>query len=354
MVTSEVPLEAQRGATVGIPLVRRLQGAPGGASLIALGIALVVIGTMVLDRSPGLPRWVLAIVGLVVGVRGIDMMCKAWFGPTFDTGFWLALGWVGAVALAAVLAPLLPIQGPRFLPLSTPSYIRPDLFSAHPLGTDGFGRDYLDRLIWGARVSLLVGVGCTAIGLVVGTTLGMLAAYYKGWVDRLVRLIIDSLLAFPPLVFLLALVAVLRPSVQTLFIAFSVLTIPTIVRLARASASRLSQREYVVAARAIGSGGRRIMVKEILPGVMRVLLPYSMVIVAALIVAEASLSFLGLGVQQPNPSWGNMIAGSENVLQQDPQGIIVPAAILLLTVVAFNRLGERARQRTDTRQSVLG
>ncbi len=126
----------------------------------------------------------------------------------------------------------------------------------------------MSRLIWGARISLLVGLGCTTIGLVVGTTLGMLAAYYKGWVDSLVRLLTDSLLAFPPLVFLLALVAVLRPSVQTLFIAFSVLTIPTIVRLARASAFRLGRRDYVLAARAIGSKGRRVMVREILPGVM--------------------------------------------------------------------------------------
>ena len=354
MVSSELPLQVPRSEAGTIPWRRWLGGAPGGALALAAGVALVVVGTVVLDQAPGLPRWVLAIAGLAVAVRGLDMVAKAWVGPSFDTGFWLAVAWVTVVALLALLAPVLPIQQPTSLPLNSSSYIRPDLISAHPLGTDGFGRDYLDRLIWGARVSLLVGVGCTAIGLVVGTTLGLLAAYYRGWVDSVVRLLTDSLLAFPPLVFLLALVAVLQPSVRTLFIAFTVLTIPTIVRLSRATAARLGQREYVVAARALGARGRRVMVREILPGVARVLLPYSMVIVAALIVAEASLSFLGLGVKQPNPSWGNMIAESQNVLQKDPQGVLVPAAVLLLTVVAFNRMGERARQRTDTRQSVLG
>ena len=259
-------------------------------------------------------------------------------------GLWLAGTWVVIVAVLALIAPLLPLQHPSYLPLTTPSYLRPDLFHTYPLGTDGNGRDVLARLIYGARISLLIGLGCTAVAVAVGTTLGILAATYKGGIDLVVRVVADTVLAFPPLVFLLALVAVLRPSLGTLFLAFCVLGIPTLIRLSRATALRLAERDYVTAARSLGARRTRIMAKELLPGVLRVVLPYAMVIVAALIVAEASLSFLGLGVQAPTPSWGNMIAGAQNVLQQDPQGVIIPAIVLFITVVAFNRLGEGARR----------
>lgn len=367
MVVAELPPrppgmgEATPAGPAGPPPVSLLAAPPRvasyrlvvGAVLVVVGAVLVWVATMVLDQEGGLSRWICGLVGVACVFRGLDIAAKARFGARFQTGLYLAGIWIALVVAVALLAPLLPLQHPGYLPLSTPSYLRPDLFHAYPLGTDGNGRDVLSRLVYGARVSLLIGVGSTVIGMSVGMFLGVLAAYYGGVTDAVVRIVADTVLAFPPLVFLLALVAVLRPSLTTLFVAFSVLTIPTLIRLSRATALRLAEREFVVAARGLGAKGRRIMGRELVPGVFRVLAPYAMVIVASLIVAEASLSFLGLGIQAPAPSWGNMIAGADDVLQQDPQGVVIPAIALFLTVVSFNRLGEGARRRADTRGSVL-
>jgi peptide/nickel transport system permease protein len=199
----------------------------------------------------------------------------------------------------------------------------------------------------------MVGFGGAASGLAIGTVIGILAGYYRGKAESLINLMTDSLLAFPPLVFLLALVSVLNPSVETILIAFSVLTVGTIIRLARANTYRFAQREFVVAAKGLGATDRRIMFREILPNVAKPLLSFSMVIVAFLIIAEAGLSFLGLGIQPPNPSWGNMIAESQTVLQHDPHSMLIPATVLFLTVFAFNRLGEAAGARRESRQSVI-
>ena len=353
MAVPEVSLDDHPPLGPGWLLSRRPVGWITGTVFVMVGIGLMFVATMGMDRVTAWPRWVLGLAGVLVSVRGLDVVGKACFGPRFRCGFWLAAVWVGVVVVVAVLAPVLPIQGPNYLPLTTRSYIRPDLFSAHPLGTDGFGRDYLDRLIWGARVSLIVGVGCTAVGLAVGTGIGIIAGYYRAKAEAFIDLLTNTLLALPPLVFLLALVAVLQPSLQTLFIAFAVLTVPTIVRLAKANTYAFAQREFVVAAGALGATDRRILVREILPNVARPLLSYSTVIVAALIVAEASLSFLGLGIKPPSPSWGNMIAESQTNIQQDPHAIVVPATVLFVTVFSFNRLGEAGRVRRESRQAML-
>jgi peptide/nickel transport system permease protein len=344
-VTPDLRREGTRAAV--------LSGWPSAVVVLAVGVALIFVATMTLDDGPMWLRWLLGLGGVLLTSRGIDVLAKHRFGPGFQTGFWLAASWVGLIVVLAVLAPVLPLEKPGYLPLSSPSYLRPNLFSSYPLGTDGFGRDYVSRLVWGARVSLIVGVGCTAVGLAIGTGLGVVAGYYKGRVEVGLNLLTDFLLAFPPLVFLLALVAVLRPSLRSLFFAFALLTVPTIIRLSKANTLVFAQRDFVLAARALGARHRRIVFREVLPNVLRPLLSYSMVIVASLIVAEASLSFLGLGIKAPTPSWGNMIAESQTVIQQDPHAILVPAIVLFLTVFSFNRLGEAGRARRETRQSVL-
>jgi peptide/nickel transport system permease protein len=208
-------------------------------------------------------------------------------------------------------------------------------------------------LLYGARVSLVVGLGSTAVALLIGTPIGMAAGYFRGRVDGGISVLTDAFLAFPPLVFLLALVTVLEPSLSTIFVAFALLGIPTVVRLARANSLSLTEREFVIAARSLGARPRRVLFREILPNLAVPLLSFSMVIVAALILGEASLSFLGLGIKAPQPSWGNMIAESQTVLTDHPHAILVPAFTLFLTVVAFNRLGEAARMRWDTRTSAM-
>jgi peptide/nickel transport system permease protein len=324
-----------------------------GVGGIAVGIGMILAGTIALDHATAWPRWLLGVAGAGAVLKASDVLGKGLISPSFHTGYWASVVWVGGILIVALIANVLPLESPTALPLNGHPYVRPDLFSGHPLGTDQFGRDELSRALYAARVSLLIGVGCTVVGGVVGSTIGIGAGYFRGRLDAMVRVGTDTLLAFPPLIFLVVLVAAMRPSLSTEFVALSVLTVPTFVRLSRANAYSLREREYVLAARAIGARNRRVILHEVVPNILEPLLSYATVIVAALIVAEASLSFLGLGIQPPNPSWGNMIAQADNNIQQTPHGVVVPAAFLFLTVLAFNRLGEAGRRRRESRESVL-
>ena len=324
-----------------------------GAVEVLAGAALVLVATMVLDHATGLPRWILGLAGGALAARGADTLGKKVFGPRFRAGLWFSVLWLTVLILLALFANLLPLQGPKALPLRSKSYVRPDLFSSHPLGTDGFGRDYLARLIYGSRISLIIGLGCVAVGGLIGTTVGICAGYYRARIEKVVDVLTDALLAFPPLVFLLALVAVLRPSLLTEFVALGALTVPTFIRLAKANTYVYAQREFVLAARALGTKNKRIIWREIVPNVLAPLFSYAMAIVAALMIAEASLSFLGLGIKPPEPSWGNMIADSQTVLQRDPHAVLLPAIFLFLTVLSFSRLGEVGRTRGERRQTAL-
>ncbi|MCD4533637.1 ABC transporter permease [Nocardioides sp. cx-169] len=254
--------------------------------------------------------------------------------------------WLGVLLCAALLAGVLPVAG-YSEPVDT-SRLRPGLGSIDLLlGTDSFGRSILARCIHGAQVSLLIGLMAATAGLVVGTTLGLLGGYLGRRTDWVISLLTDAMLAFPPLILLLALASILTPSITTITAGLTLLTIPTFVRLARAQTIAWSSREFVRAAKNMGASNTRILIKEILPNVLPALGAFFPIVAAALIVAEGSLSFLGFGIPSPRPSWGGMINDGRSSIATDPHLVFVPAAVIFLTVFALNQVGDHLRQRFD-------
>lgn len=327
-----------------------------GLGLALAGGVLVLLGTSVLRKELVMAGRVgLSLLGVVVAYLGIARVVRAIWGPRTDVAYYMALVWIIVLVLAALLAPVLPIGEAEnsSLTLTEPINARPELWSDHPLGTNRLGLDLLARVLYGARTSLVVALVATLIGMVLGGTFGLISGYLRGWTDSLVGIVTNVLLAFPPLVLLLALAAVLPRTARNQALTLSILVIPVNVRLARASTLAFSQREFVLAAKAIGAKRRRIMVSELLPNVLVPLLSYAFIVLAVLIVAEASLSFLGLGIPQPAPTWGNMIAeGRNGVFEQYPHLVFVPATALFLTVLSFNLVGERLRLRFTSGKQV--
>jgi peptide/nickel transport system permease protein len=263
--------------------------------------------------------------------------------------FWAALAWIVVIILAAVFAGLLPLPGygkpvgpPRMAPFQ-------QWGNGLALGTDTFGRSNLSRIVYGARNSLLIAVFAALIGVSIGGFVGLVSGYLRGWTDRLSSFAVDTLLAFPPLVLLLTFTAVLQPKASTELIALSVLVIPTFVRLERAAAMSWSQRPFVLAARSYGTKELRIAVRHVLPNSALTLVTFIPTVIGALIIAEGSLSFLGLGIPSPAPSWGGMIADGKAALRTAPSVVFVPAVVVFLTVLSFNIIGETVRARLDTR-----
>jgi peptide/nickel transport system permease protein len=262
----------------------------------------------------------------------------------------VAVGWIALIVLAAALADFLPIGSPTDMDMlarrALPS-------SQHLLGTDQLGRDELARLIYGARISLTVGLLAPVIGVTVGGCLGMLAGYFRGRLETLTVAGVDVLLAFPPLVFALAVTAYLGQSILNLTLVIGILGIPAFTRVARAVTLSLSEREFVTAARALGATHTRILLRELLPNVALPLLAFFLLGVAVTIVVEGALSFLGLGVPPPAPSWGSMIGEGRESLDLAPWLAFLPAGFMFATVLAFNIVGDTLRALTDPRPGTL-
>ncbi|MDT5028425.1 MAG: peptide/nickel transport system permease protein [Micromonosporaceae bacterium] len=261
-----------------------------------------------------------------------------------------ALVWICLVVGVAIFADLLPLRSP-----TAPDYshVRSVPSMQHWLGTDSLGRDTLSRVIYGARVSLTVSALALLLGLTIGLTLGLIAGYFRGVVETVILTVADSMLAFPAIVFLMVLTGVLGQSLPNVVVGLGVIYVPTFVRLARANTLVFAQREFVLAARAGGARGGRIIRRDILPNVAVPVFAYSFVIVAHLIVAEGTLSFLGLGIPPPRPSWGAMIAEGRQDLADYPHVVLIPAAVLFLTVLCMNIVGDRFRERLDAREAAV-
>jgi len=264
--------------------------------------------------------------------------------------FWLASAWIALAFALAVFANVLPIHSPSDMDLLG-RRLAPN--TEHWLGTDGLGRDTLARLIFGARISLTVGLGASLIGLVLGGTIGILAGYYRGRFETLAMGGIDVVLAFPPLVLALAITAYLGQSVFNLTATIGFLSIPPFARVALAATLGLAQRDFVIAARALGATDARILLRELLPNVLLPLTAFFLLSVAVVIIVEGGLSVLGLGVSPPQPSWGSMIGDGRESLDVAPWVTFLPAGTMFLTVLSFNIVGDTLRAMTDPREGAL-
>ena len=264
--------------------------------------------------------------------------------------FWAATAWIALVIVTAVLADLLPLPSPTDMDMLG-RRMPPDL--EHWLGTDGLGRDTLARLIFGARTSLIVGLGASLLGLLFGGALGIVAGYYRGKFETLTMGGVDVLLAFPPLVLALAITAYLGQSVFNLTAIVGFLSIPPFARVARAATLALAQRDFITAARALGATDARILLRELLPNVLLPLLAFFLLAVAVVIVVEGALSLLGLGVPPPQSSWGSMIGEGRESLDVAPWLAFIPAGAMFLTVLSFNIIGDTLRAITDPREGAL-
>jgi peptide/nickel transport system permease protein len=253
---------------------------------------------------------------------------------------------IGLLVLMAIFAPILapldPIQQ-NYERLSQPPS------SSHWLGTDNLGRDVLSRVIHGTRVSLSAGVIAVGIAVVIGVLLGLIAGFFRGVTDEILMRVVDAMLAFPFLVLAITLAAVLGPSLQNSMLAIAVVSVPVFARLTRGQMLSEREREYVQAAKALGSSDARIVLQHLLPNIAGPVIIQATLSVAGAILAESSLSFLGLGVQPPTPSWGEMLNVARGYLRDAPWTAIAPGVFIFVAVLAFNLLGDGLRDALDPR-----
>jgi peptide/nickel transport system permease protein len=264
-----------------------------------------------------------------------------------DLDIWIPAAVLVLIALACYLGPwLLSVPDPLVGELRDAN--QPLFAPGHLLGTDTIGRDVLSRILHGGRLSLEVAVLTNVIGLVIGGALGVFAGFRRGRFDMITMRALDVLLAFPGLVLSIVIATYLGPSKQNVIFAISFFSIPAFARLARAATLKLREQVYVVAAGLSGQSERKIIVRHVVPNVAPQLLTYSLLHVGIVIVIESALSFLGVGVPPPAPSWGNMISTGQVYLATDPELVLVPSVVLFVTVVAVNVLGDALRSRWAT------
>ncbi|QRM46493.1 ABC transporter permease [Rhizobium sp. BG4] len=273
---------------------------------------------------------------------------RAWRKLKANKGALVGLGIIAFFAILAAAAPILPIPDPN---ATSWSAIRKAPSAAHWLGTDDIGRDILSRMIWGAQASLMAGVFSVAISVFIGVPFGLLAGYFGGWVDQIISRITEAFLAMPFLITAIALAAFLGPSLTNAMIAIGLSAMPIFIRLTRGQVLAVKTEDYVEGARSIGLRHFSIITRYILPNVAAPILVQATLTVATAIIAEASLSFLGLGQQPPAASWGSMLNVAKNFLSQAPWMAMWPGAAIFLVVIGFNLLGDGLRDALDPREA---
>jgi peptide/nickel transport system permease protein len=254
---------------------------------------------------------------------------------------------VALLFLVALLAPLISPHDP--LAVNADDAYLPPLQPGHLLGTDELGRDLLSRTLWGARVSLPVAFVAVAVGLVLGGLIGLLSGYRGGLTDLLLMRLVDAILAFPGLILAIAIVAGLGPGLQNAMIAIGIVAIPVYARLVRAQVLQLKQMDFIVATRSVGASPLRLVFRHLVPNLLNPVIVQVSLSAGFAILAEATLSFLGLGAQVPTPDWGQMINSGARFLGNDPWLAIVPGLGISISVYAFNFLGDALRDALDPR-----
>ncbi len=278
------------------------------------------------------------------------MSWSGWSG----SGFWgrftsnlLAVTGLVMVLLLACLAVAAPLLSP-YDPQAIDTYhILEPPSASHPLGTDSLGRDCLSRLLYGAKISLLVGFVAVGIATLVGTLLGAVAGYYGGWIDSLIMRFVDVMLCFPAIFLIMAVIAFLEPSIWNIMAVIGLTGWMGVARLVRAEFLSLKKRDFVLAARVMGASDMRIVFSHILPNALAPVLVSATLGVGSAILTESALSFLGIGVQAPTPSWGNMLTEGKDNLEIAWWLSLYPGLAILLTVLAYNLLGEGLRDALD-------
>lgn len=260
----------------------------------------------------------------------------------------IATAWLLLILLLTLVAAWLPLKDPTnqsLLGMLAPPG------GEHWFGADSLGRDIFSRTIHGFQITWAVSLGSVALGLLVGGVLGICAGYFRGWTERVILTGTNILLAFPPLVLIIAMVAYPGQPLLKVILALGIVFIPSFTRIARANTLRFSEQEFITAARAAGMGNLRLLTRELLPNLVPALLAYSLLVIAVAAVAEAGLSFLGLGVPPPAPSLGTMMASEQANVMMAPHAVFFPAMALFITIFALNVVGEEVQRRIDRRGS---
>jgi peptide/nickel transport system permease protein len=274
----------------------------------------------------------------------------------FGVFFWICVGWIALVILLAVCANLLPLPNPDLGNYNLPQNAGPGW--GHLLGTDDLYRDIFSRLIYGARVSLIVGFGGALLGMVLGGIPAMISAYRRGRIDTILNTTSYVFLAFPAIIALIAIVSFWGHNLWKITLIIGIFSAPLIYRIVRASTLSYATRDFVLAAKALGASDTRIILRELVPNIMPTILSFGLIAVANIIVLEGTLAFLGLSVEPPTPSWGNMLSEGASLLtgakgQTNPWLVIFPAAAMFLLLFALNVVADKLRSHFDVTEIKL-
>ena len=278
---------------------------------------------------------------------GIEPLREQRLGPLF----WICVGWLALNVLGAIFANVLPLVNPLY---QNYNVINAGPSLHHLFGTDDLGRDILSRVVFGSRVSIAVGSGAMLIGFGIGMPLGMLAAYRRGRLDSILTAVMYVLLAFPAIIAVIAVISFWTPrTLIKIIVVIGLASVPLVYRVIRSATLAVATKDYVTAAQVQGSTDRRILFRELLPNIAPIAVSFLLIGVATVVTLEGALAFLGLSVNPPTPSWGNMVNESRTVMAQNPWLVIFPSLALCLFLLSLNFIGDRLRSYFDVTEVKL-